>query len=229
MNKIEEYTIELIENITKEGMSITYAGASTFFKAHGGDLIIHAKDSYFNERFKIRLEEFSREEQELNEDVKTKFYNNINYQQLNYLFELFDKARTSTFDLHAKILSKIYSNLLSTGQLNYNEINLVSNINTLHEDDFRVFYTMLNNHFNQNKGAYDDYYGLLIKHIAVLPSDGMAIIKFINLGILLERKQKGELDFSELDKRDMYPKNIEFMLGEYSRDLFDILKDIYST
>lgn len=74
---------------------------------------------------------------------KKEFYGNIDNKQLNYLFELLDKARTSTYDLHAKILAKLYGNLLKNRELNYFESDLLSHIDFLNDDDIESIYKFL--------------------------------------------------------------------------------------
>lgn len=223
MNKAEEYAIAIIEDITEEGMSITKAGVKTLFKAYGGGLLPYAKDSYFNARFKIRLEEFANKEEMLDETTKKNFYENIDYKRLNYLFELFDKTRSTSFDIHAKILSSLYFNLLKTGDLNYFEVLLISNIITMHEDDFKILYEILKN--SQVDGKF---YGTPVEYTVEIPPEEVAIMKFMNLGIFFERKEKGSLIVNSASNQEKFPRKIDFVLGEYSKDLFHILDDIYA-
>ena len=135
---IEKYLITFGDELGKESYSIVKAGVNTLFKAKG-ELAAYTIDNYMNTRFNIRIEDFAYEQDKLSENQKKNFYDNITYKQLNYLFELLDKARTSTYDLHSKILSKLYLNLLKNGDLNYIECTLISNIHSLVEFDFLIF------------------------------------------------------------------------------------------
>lgn len=174
MGNTEIYIQKIAEDAAKEGHSLVKATLNTFFKVYGGDLILSAKDNYYNERFKWRLEDFAFEEYRLNDDDIRNFYENINHQQLNYLFELFEKARISTFDLHAKILSKLYANLLKNGDLSYYESTLLVNIMTLNEDDFKYLY-------NAIKGKSINDSDLIETNN---DDEFIALRKFIMLGIL---------------------------------------------
>lgn len=132
--KIEDYLIEFGEDISKEGYSIVNAGVKTFFKAKG-ELAKYTIESYKDSRFEIRLEDFAYEQEKIDDKTKENFYKNINAKQLNYLFELLEKARTTTYDIHAKILSKIYGNFIRKGTLSYFESNLLSSLDTLNDYD----------------------------------------------------------------------------------------------
>ena len=127
MKQIENFLIAFGEEFGKELYCITSATVNTLIKVNG-DIAAYTIDRYKNARFNVRLEDFTFEENQLSSEAKKNFYENITYKQLNYLFELFDKARNSTYDLHAKILSKIYSNLLKKGALSYQESALLSNL-----------------------------------------------------------------------------------------------------
>lgn len=213
MGHKEDYILEIVEDVVKQGHSIVKATLNTLFKVHGGDLILSAKDTYFNERFKWRLEDFVAEEKNIcDEDIK-KFYENINHQQLNYLFELFEKARTSTFDLHAKILSKLYANLLQNRKLSYYESVLLSNINVLIEQDFLTFRNTLNNIKDKNLTVHT--------RIPFTTQEELhSIQKFINLGILINHDV---IYFDGLGKKEF----LELYRTEFSLDLYHMLNTFY--
>jgi tRNA splicing endonuclease len=146
--RIENYLIIFGEELGKVEYSIVKAAANTFYKTKG-ELAAYTIDNYMNTRFEIRLEDFAFEQEKLTDKQKQNFYENINYKQLNFLFELLDKARTSTYDLHAKILAKLYGNLILNGNLDYHESTFLANINIMNDEDLLKFYKLLNEFFNK--------------------------------------------------------------------------------
>lgn len=144
MGNITNYVLDFTEELGKQGYSIVKAGVKTLYKAKG-ELAVYAMQSYMNTRFEIRLEDFAYEQENLTKEQKENFYNNIDHEKLNFLFELLEKARTTAYDLHAKILSKLYGNLLKNGVLDYHEKTLLSNIDILNDEDLFHFYKILKN------------------------------------------------------------------------------------
>lgn len=205
----EDYILEIAEDAAKQGHSIVKATLNTLFKVHGEDLVLSAKDTYFNERFKWRLEDFVAEEKNISEQDIKKFYENINYQQLNYLFELFDKARTSTFDLHAKILSKLYANLLQNSNLNYYESTLLVNITTLNEYDFTYLYDAIKDKtIGESSIVYTNN-----------NDEFIAVRKFIMLGALSVGNSKEVI-------KEGYKHHIYIGLNDFTLIIKTILEDI---
>ena len=51
---------------------------------------------FMEERFKIRLQDFIYEEERLSDRSKKKFYEDIDNEKINILFDLLEKARTTT-------------------------------------------------------------------------------------------------------------------------------------
>jgi hypothetical protein len=142
MRNITNYLLDFTEELGKEGYSIVKAGVKTLYKAKG-ELAVYAIQSYMNTRFEIRLEDFAYEQDNLTKEQKENFYNNIDHEKLNFLFELLEKARTTAYDLHAKILSKLYGNFLRNSKLNYHEKTLLSNIDILNDEDLIYFHKVL--------------------------------------------------------------------------------------
>lgn len=148
-NKIDDYLIAFGEELGKEGYSIVKAGLNTFYKAKG-EMAAYLIDNYMNTRFEIRLEDFVYEQEKLSKEQKENFYQNIDSRQLNFLFELLEKARTSTYDLHAKILARLYGNLILNGSLDYHESTFLANINIMNDEDLIKFHKLLEEFFNKN-------------------------------------------------------------------------------
>lgn len=219
MGNITEYLTDFVNELGKEGYSIVKAGVNTFYKANA-ELAEYTINNYMNTRFELRLEDFAFEQDNLTREQKEYFYKNINAKQLNFLFELLEKARTSTYDLHAKILAKLYGNLLYRGDLNYHEKTLLSNIDILNDDDFIKFYTVLKNidineaqikkiKFHYPINSYTDHY---------------IFQNLIRVGLIIDSEDidggtiSGNNEFQLVDKY--------FYIHDFTKELFLCLKDI---
>lgn len=207
MSNITEYLEDFAKELGKEGYSIIKAGVKTFYKSIG-ELAAYTIDNYMNTRFEIRLEDFAFEQDNLRKDQKEYFYKNIDAKQLNFLFELLDKARISAYDLHAKILSKIFANLIKNGELNYYESALLANISSLNEVDFIALHKALKKNIE-----------ISISERCIWGKDDGAslyeligIKKFIKIGIINE-------------DAGLYPnisgemKSVNFIKNEYSDEI----------
>lgn len=139
----KSYKELILEEIEDESLSFVNAAAKTFYKAKG-ELVAFSIGNYMDSRFTKRIERFAKEENLLSPHQIKEFYESIDETNLDLLFELLDKTRTTTYDLHAKILSKIYRNFLSNKKLTYFETTLLSYINMLNEQDVSIFYVFIN-------------------------------------------------------------------------------------
>ncbi|QCD44867.1 hypothetical protein [Campylobacter mucosalis] len=133
-----DYAVEVVEIVVKECIPLAKALVCTLYKSET-DLLLYGIDKYTYERFKIRIDDFAYEEKKLSEEKKKSFYEEIDRKNMNILVDLFEKARISTYDLHAKILAKLYSNLIQNSKLNYYEHALLANISSLSDLDFEYF------------------------------------------------------------------------------------------
>lgn len=208
-NQISDYIIDFAEELSKEGYSIVKAGVNTFFKSKG-ELVSYGIDSYIKIRFEIRLKDFTYEQEKLTKEDKENFYKSIDSKKINYLFELLSKARTTAFDLHAKILSKLYANFLKNGELKYFEKVLLSNIEALNDEDFLIYKKAIKFFIDDEEKEY--YTSEKYEEIA-------SLYKFQNLGIIC---LDGNLHaFGNSDKY-----SITLRLNDYSKELYTILEEV---
>ncbi len=130
----EQYESGMVGDVVNSVLSFAYV---TIYKGIGAESIIASYDKFMGERFLFRLEEFTRCHSEISDQAKAKFYDNLsnNKQNGNYLYEFIEKARTTTYELHAKLLARLSVELVKNGNLNYYESTLLSNINTLNDLD----------------------------------------------------------------------------------------------
>jgi hypothetical protein len=239
---MKDYLTMFVEEASKEGHSIVKAGVDILFKANG-ELAALTVDNYKNNRFNIRLEDFAYEQEQLSDEVKENFYKNITSEQLNYLFELLDKARTSTYDLHAKILAKLYANLLLNGNLNYYESSLLANINFLNDKDLIKVHSELNgkdlDENTDNKFKVDNYQDYLVFNKSVqlgffehrkkspvqLPSSTVSPSPFAPLpGTEMLHSTASSMPKISTTERAVQDKR--YRSNEFTKDLFQILDEI---
>lgn len=129
--------VDVAEDAIKASYSVGVFCAKLFYQVNGLGALGKAMDSFAAERFKQRLEYFVYEHENLSMNEKEDFYNDLksNKQNLNYLYELVEKTRTTTYDIHAKIYAVMSVRLAKNRTLTYFENDLLSNLYLLNEDD----------------------------------------------------------------------------------------------
>lgn len=218
MGNITDYIVDFTEELGKEGYSIIKAGVKTLYKAKG-ELAVYTIQSYMNTRFEIRLEDFAYEQDNLSDEAKKNFYKNIDHEKLNFLFELLEKARTLAYDLHAKILSKLYGNLIKNSKLNYHEKTLLSNIDILNDEDLIHFHRIL-------KESVYDINEAEIKKIKILfpiksYTEYYIFEKLERVGLFVEYKTNGGFQFASENKKVL--ENKSFYIHNFTVDIYNVL------
>lgn len=137
MSKQEYTIIDIAEDCAKFGYSITVFMAKFFYQVSNIETLKNSMDAFMISRFKQRLEYFTFEYDKLSKSEKKSFYEDLksNKQNQNYLYELVEKSRTSTFDIHAKIYAVISAKLVKNKRLSYFENDLLSYLHLLNEED----------------------------------------------------------------------------------------------
>ena len=204
LDNIGDYATEIVELASKEGYALIKAASSTLHKSKV-EVASHFIHRFMDERFKIRLHDFIYEEERLSDRSKKKFYEDIDNEKINILFDLLEKARTTTYDLHAKILAKLYSRLFQNGKLDYYEHALLANINSLSDLDFMYFHNLVKNKPKSPLMTSDD-------------CEYIAINKFIQIGIL---SKSGSTNLGG-DGNGKLP--IDFQINDFSKNLFETLE-----
>ncbi len=217
MNKIEDLAIEVIEEMSKTVYSIGTFVAKVFYKVYNIEALKNGLDAYMLERFKRRLENFTYEHNKLSDNEKQAFYEDLksNKQNLNYLYEFVEKARTTTFDLHAKILARLSVDLIKNKKLNYYESSLIVNINSLTDNDIMLFYKQL---INLKMTPNENNLKVWLLNFNEFEEE-IAIRKFINIGIITEDRSSS-LSF------DMQKHPFKFYKTDYTDKLLEILDEI---
>ncbi|MDN5090989.1 hypothetical protein [Aliarcobacter butzleri] len=216
MKNITNYLLDFTEELGKEGYSIVKAGVKTLYKAKG-ELAVHAIQSYMNTRFEIRLEDFAYEQEKLSKEQKENFYKNINHKKLNFLFELLENARTTAYDLHAKILSKLYGNFLRKGELDYHEKTLLSNIDILNDEDLKYFHKVLNTVEDIN---ISEIKKLKINFPIKSYSEHYIFEKLVRVGLLID---SSNIDAGTIGGKEFILNDRAFYIHNFTVEMYNLL------
>lgn len=215
MDRITNYVVDFTEELSKVGYCIVKAGANSLYKAKG-ELAAYTIQNYMNTRFEIRLEDFAYEQDKLSEETKRNFYDNIDHKKLNILYELLEQARLTAYDLHAKILTKLFVNFIKNEELNYYEKTLLTNINIFNEIDFKMYKFVMSHYYNFNNSKEKSIYSCTTAMSGSLNS----IQKFLNLGFFTYPEAViGKVEQNSYTFTD-------FIESKYSRELYILLSEI---
>ncbi len=214
----------LLEEVEDKTVSFAIAAISTFYKAKG-EIVSHAINNYQNVRFTKRIERFAEQEKLFSHKQIKDFYLSIDENKLDILFELFEKARTSTYDLHAKILAKLYGNFLKNGELDYHEKTFLSNIDILNEDDLYKFYNALEDFFKKENIDIDTAEMKRIRLVFKIDTYTEHYIyeKLIRVGLFVDaRNIDGGLVFQKNSKF----QNKGFFIYLFTKEMYKFIKEI---
>lgn len=211
--------IEAADDAAKLGYSVGLFGVRAFYGVSGLESLGNAMDAYSAERFRQRLEYFTNNHKILSEQVKKEFYDDIktNKQNLNYLYEFIEKARVTTYELHARLLARLSVELIKNKGLSYFESSLLSNLNLLNDEDIKIIYAFLKEYKNSDVDArvtfqFNSYNYLNTFNKAVQ----IALIDELGAGMMFDSSE---------NKREE-PKQKQCYLTPFSKDLLLILDDI---
>jgi len=215
---VQRYDIvDVAEDVSKVGYSIGVFVANAFYQVSGIEDLKNSMDAYMVSRFSQRLEYFTHEHDKLSVDEKKAFYNDLknNKQNVNYLYEFVEKARTTTFELHARIYAILSARIVKNGELNYYESALLANISSLNEVDF----ISLQKALEKNSVIPISERCIWGKDDGASLYELIGIKKFINIGIINE-------DIALLPNGGGEIKSVNFIKNEYSDEILNILNEI---
>jgi len=222
------YTELLLEELVDETVPFAKAAVSTFYKAKG-ELFAHTIGTYQNARFTKRIERFAEQEKLLSPKQIKNFYENIDESKLNILFELFEKARTSTYDLHAKILAKLYGVYLNKGEFNYHEKTFLANISILNDEDLLKFYNLLAAFFKE-KGTNIDIV-VMKKEKLIFKTETYTDLyiyeKLIRVGLIVNHDNSRGMNFYQPSGNvsEIFGMK-QFYIHNFSKDIYLLMKEI---
>ncbi|MCG3663019.1 hypothetical protein [Aliarcobacter butzleri] len=165
--------VDVADDICKESYNFGLFGLKVFYKVSNLEALHQSFNAYAISRFSQTIEVFQHEHEKIDEEKRKEFYKDLKYneQNLAYLYSMFEKARTSSFLIHSKILAWLSTYLVENKGLNYYQTALLANIDTLNELDFKYFYELLKENNTDNICTENPIKITVIK-------------KFIQIGIL---------------------------------------------
>lgn len=213
MNK--PYTELITEALIDETVPVIKTVAKTLYNRHVGDAI----NNYREYRFTQIQNRFIEEEKLLSSEQVKNFYKNIDNTKLDLLFDLLDKARTTAYDLHAKILSKLYGNFLTNSKLNYHEKTLLSNIDILNDEDLIHFHKVL-------KENVPDINEAEIKRIKIsFPintyTEHYIFEKIIRVGLIVE---SSDIDSGTITDKISILNDRAFYIHNFTVEIYELLE-----
>lgn len=205
--------VDAADDICREAYNFALFGLKAFYKVSNLEALKQSFDAYSLSKFSQSVEFFQYEHDKIDDKKRKEFYEDLKYneQNLAYLYSMFEKARTATFSIHMRILARLSALLIENKRLNYYESSLLSNINTLNEEDFRIFKKVVNENITNDSN---------IEYDSKIYDEISSLYKFQNIGILSHAK--GSIVVFSGDKW-----GITFSLNTYSRELHDILVEIF--
>ncbi|WP_418179743.1 hypothetical protein ACNSOO_04575 [Aliarcobacter lanthieri] len=209
------YTELITEAIIDETVPVIKTVAKTLYNRHIGDVI----NNYREYRFTQIQNRFIQEEELLSPEQVKNFYKDIDDAKLDLLFDLLNKARTTAYDLHAKILSKLYGNFLRNSKLNYHEKTLLSNIDILNDEDLIHFHKVL-------KNSKIDILEAKIKEIKILYTiktytEYYIFEKLERVGLFIEYKNSRSFQFASENEKVL--ENKSFYIHNFTVDIYNVL------
>lgn len=223
---IKNDLIDIAEEISEFGYSATKFACSYFYKVSNLEALKESKDSFMVSRFAYRLESIALEHNKIPENIKQHFYKNLihNKQNVNYLYELIEKTRTTTFELHARILARLSVHLIRNNNLSYSEVTLLTSIDSLNDLDLKNLYTNFysNIRIDKNNKANTGVY------VYKGTEDRYTFKKCLSLG-LFERLNKHNFFSGMKEEPIEIPENTFYdkvIINNLTYTLFNILDDI---
>ncbi|MFY9088644.1 hypothetical protein [Arcobacter aquimarinus] len=213
MNK--PYTELITEALIDETVPVIKTVAKTLYHRHVGDAI----NNYREYRFTQIQNRFIEEEELLSSEQVKNFYKNIDNTKLDLLFDLLDKARTTAYNLHSKILSKLYGNFLRNGKLDYHEKTLLSNIDMLNDEDLIYFHKVL-------KENVSDINEAEIKQIKIsFPintyTEHYIFEKIIRVGLIVE---SSDIDLGTITDKISILNDRAFYIHNFTVEIYELLE-----
>lgn len=207
LKTMEDIVIFAADDICKGAYNFSRFISMIFFKVSNLEALKEGYNAYVISRVSQTIEDFQHAHERIDDIKKREFYRDLKYnkQNLAYLYSTFDKARTSSFLIHSKILAWLSTYLVENKELNYYQAALLANIDTLSELDFKYFYELLKENDTDNISEKDPVKITVIK-------------KFIQIGIL---------SFNDSIHIGGNGQTVHFEKNEFSKELLEVLDLIY--
>lgn len=206
----------------------------------GKDIAI--ENEYINPIVKWRSEVISNKVylffQNLNlktEREKIEYISNMGDKEKIFFVETINKIIDLDDSVQNYIMSYLTEEFKTNGKLNYFQKKLYYNINSLSEEDFQIFYCIYNKYLTN----YNLHGGRIEKIIYNVNSQyinedmiNVSLSRFSNLGILIYKNETQQvqryIDLKEKENEIELQTNEYYKPTDYSNELFDKLKNIFS-
>lgn len=207
MNEQRYDIVDIADEVCKGAYDFAKFGLMAFYKVSNLEALNQSLNAYSISRFSQAIEAFQHEHEKISQEKRKEFYEDLKYndQNLAYLYSMFEKARTSSFLIHSKILAWLSIYLIENKELNYYQASLLANIDSLNELDFKYFYELLKENNTDNISEKDPIKITVIK-------------KFIQIGIL---------SFNDSIYVGGNGQTVHFEKNEFSKKLLEILDLIF--
>lgn len=207
MNEQKYDIVDIADDVCKGAYDFAKFGLKAFYKVSNLEVLNQSFNAYSISRFSQTIEAFQHEHEKISQEKRKEFFQDLkcNEQNLAYLYSMFEKARTSSFLIHSKILAWLSVYLISNKELDYYQSSLLANIDSLNELDFKYFHELLKENLTDNISTDNPIKITVIK-------------KFIQIGIL---------SFNDSIYIGGNVKTVHFERNEFSKELLEILDLIY--
>jgi hypothetical protein len=140
------------------------------------------------------------------------FIEKLTNEEKNFFIETINKVIDLDDSLQIYIMAYLTKKYKENSELDYYEKQLFYNINTLSEDDFKIFFCMYKENITKNRNSMYVQYAYKNKEIIEI-----SLNKFSNIGLL-----KIKTNITN-DKKDNINSSIRYYTTDYSEPLFQCL------
>jgi len=191
-----------------------------FYHVSNLDALPQAMDQMSANRFKNRIYKNADIWDKLTDNQRKNFFNDLksNPQNLNYLYEFFEKIRITMYELHARLLFRLLVELFQNKGLTYFESNLLASIDSFNDVDIKRIYEFLKEHENEKIGVVLEFNFNNYSYLNTYR-------KSLQLGII-DTVTPGMNFFNPNDKQRDKPQSRNCYLTQYSNEFLILLNDI---
>lgn len=148
-------------------------------------------------------------------DERIQFINDLDDKVKPFFVETVSKIIDLNDNLQLYIMSYLTEQYIKNNDLDYYEKKLYYNLNTLSEDDFKIFYCLFKDNFIDKKNPK-----IHVNHYKKKEIISISLNRFSNLGLLI-LKMSFTKNFEIIKNKENY------VCSEYSKKLYDCLKDYF--
>jgi hypothetical protein len=148
-------------------------------------------------------------------DERIQFINDLDDKVKPFFVEIVSKIIDLNDNLQLYIMSYLTEQYIKNKDLDYYEKKLYYNINTLSEDDFKIFYCLFTDNFIDKKNPK-----IHVNHYKKKEIISISLNRFSNLGLLI-LKMSFTKNFEIIKNKEKY------VCSEYSKKLYDCLDNYF--